>query len=106
MKCPYCNKELGEKKQCVTSQCSAFGKTFSNDDLGKNSDYKSPSSDSSQNKETVHNIDINSKLQEIEQNVKLKSAISEDNSIAPSSNAGLYIFLAIIILFIIGFNFF
>lgn len=94
MKCPYCNKELGEKNQCITSDCYAFGKVF-------------PKNDSEKDKEEINidkstpNSDIDSKLEEIEQNAKHNS---EDDSVGSTSNVGLYLLIAILILFVIGFN--
>ncbi|AOR24605.1 hypothetical protein [Clostridium taeniosporum] len=111
MKCPYCNKELGEKNECITSGCYAFGKIFPRYDLeekpvGKFSNSHKNQKETIKSQEKIDNSTINSKLEEIEKNAKSQKNIPEENDVGTSTNAGLYILIAIIILLIIGFLYF
>ncbi|AIY80132.1 hypothetical protein FDC58_00020 [Clostridium botulinum] len=105
MKCPYCNKDLGEKNDCITSTCYAFGKVFPKYDL-----YEKESSKDNESlnttKEKLDNSNISLKLEEIEKNATNQKSIPEEDSTGTSTNAGLYILIAIIILLVIGFVFF
>ncbi|ACD24628.1 hypothetical protein ACTFIN_02970 [Clostridium cagae] len=107
MKCPYCNKDLGEKNDCITSTCYAFGKVFPRYDLDENESSKDNESLSTA-KEKLDNSNISLKLEEIEENATNQKSIPEEESTATgtSTNAGLYILIAIIILLVIGFVFF
>lgn len=117
MKCPYCNNELGEKNECITSQCYAFGKIFPKYDSEKEVHESYTFSTLSKSKEKEinseeanYNFDIDSKLEEIKKNATFEQNniqnTSEDDSSIKSSDAGLYIFITLILLFVIGFNFF
>lgn len=105
MKCPYCNKELGEKNECITSTCYAFEKVFPRYDL---EEEKSSKTNETLNttKEKLDDSTISSKLEEIEKNATNQKSNPKEDSTGTSTNAGLYILIAIIILLIIGFVFF
>ncbi|NFO04786.1 hypothetical protein FDB23_11835 [Clostridium botulinum] len=107
MKCPYCNKDLGEKNDCITSTCYAFGKVFPRYDLDENHSSKD-NENLNTTKEKFDNSNISSKLEEIEKNATNQKGIPEEESTetGTSTNAGLYILIAIIILLVIGFIFF
>ncbi|WP_315078260.1 hypothetical protein [uncultured Clostridium sp.] len=107
MKCPYCNKELGEKNDCITSTCYAFEKVFPRYDLEEKESSKDNETLNT-TKEKIDNSNISSKLEEIEKNATNQKSIPEEDSseTGTSTNTGLYILIAIIILLVIGFVFF
>ncbi|GAA0077194.1 hypothetical protein UT300005_15720 [Clostridium sp. CTA-5] len=99
MKCPYCNKELGEKNDCVTSWCYAFKKVFPRYDTEENNIPK-------ENTSVKNNISVETSDSTKNTNKKhVDENIQKDTPTKDSNNTAIYIMLGIVAVLIIGYVF-
>ena len=105
MKCPYCNKELGEKNECVTSWCYAFKKVFPRYDIKENNVEKE-NTNVIKNTSVKNNINIeNSDSTKNITNKDINENIQKDTATQKSNNTAIYIMLVIVAALIICYIF-
>lgn len=105
MKCPYCNKELGEKNECVTSWCYAFKKVFPRYDIEENNVSKKDSN-VIKNTNVKNNISVENSDSTKNTNKKhVDENIQKDIPTKNSNNTAIYIMLVIVAALIIGYIF-